>query len=110
VYDTARPAIFGPNQEFFASARLDNLSSMHASIVAMINSAEADAIQMIAAFDHEELGSASRSGASGPLLADVTTRISASLGATLTNGMILSESFCLSADTGTRSSQLSKPA
>jgi aspartyl aminopeptidase len=101
VYDTARPVTFGPHQEFFASARLDNLSSMHASIVAVINSAETDAIQMIAAFDHEELGSASRTGASGPLLADVVTRISASLGATLDERhRSLAESFCLSADTG----------
>ena len=101
VYDTARPAVFGPHQEFFASARLDNLSSMHASLVALINSGETDAIQMIAAFDHEELGSASRSGASGPLLADIMTRISASLGATLDQRhRSLAESFCLSADTG----------
>jgi aspartyl aminopeptidase len=101
LYDTARPAVFGPHQEFFASARLDNLSSMHASLVAMINSGESDAIEMVAAFDHEELGSASRSGASGPLLADVVTRISAGLGATLDQRhRALAESFCLSADTG----------
>ena len=53
VYDTADPAIFGPHQEFFASGRLDNLSSMHASIVAMINVDDGEAIQMVAAFDHE---------------------------------------------------------
>jgi aspartyl aminopeptidase len=101
VYDTAKPAIFGPHQEFLASSRLDNLSSMHASIVAMINAGDGDAIQMIAAFDHEELGSASRSGASGPLLADLLTRISDSLGATLDQRhRSLAETFCLSADTG----------
>jgi aspartyl aminopeptidase len=101
AFDTASPAIFGPHQEFFASGRLDNLSSMHASIVAMINSDESDAIQMVAAFDHEELGSASRSGASGPVLADVLARISAGLGATLDERhRALAQSFCLSADTG----------
>jgi aspartyl aminopeptidase len=101
VYDTAGPAVFGPHQEFLASARLDNLSSMHANLTALINSSESDVIQMIAAFDHEELGSASRSGASGPLLADVLVRISASLGATIDQRhRSLAESFCLSADTG----------
>lgn len=74
---------------------------MHASLVAMSNSGENDAIQMIVAFDHEELGSASRSGASGPLLADVLARICAGLGATLDQRhRSIAESFCLSADTG----------
>jgi aspartyl aminopeptidase len=101
VYDTARPVVFGPHREFFASPRLDNLSSLHASLVAMINSGENDAIQMIVAFDHEELGSASRSGASGPLLADVVARICAALGATLDQRhRSIAESFCVSADTG----------
>jgi aspartyl aminopeptidase len=101
VYDTAKPAIFGPHQEFFASSRLDNLSSMHAGIVAMINADDGNAIQMIVAFDHEELGSASRSGASGPLLADILTRITDGLGATLDQRhRSLAETFCLSADTG----------
>ena len=101
AYDTAMPAIFGPHQEFFAAGRLDNLSSMHASIVAIINAGDGNAIQMVAAFDHEELGSASRSGASGPLLADVLTRISAGLGAVVDERhRSLAQSFCLSADTG----------
>jgi aspartyl aminopeptidase len=101
VYDTAAPAVFGPHQEFLASGRLDNLSSMHASIVALINGGQSDVIQMVAAFDHEELGSASRSGASGPLLADVLARISAGLGATVDDHhRSLALSFCLSADTG----------
>jgi aspartyl aminopeptidase len=101
VYDTAAPAVFGAHQEFFAAARLDNLSSMHASVVALINANASDVIQVIAAFDHEELGSASRSGASGPLLADVLTRIGAGLGATLDERhRSLAQSYCLSADTG----------
>ena len=101
VYDTAAPAVFGPHQEFFAAGRLDNLSSMHASILALINANQGDVIQMVAAFDHEELGSASRSGAAGPVLADIMSRISSGLGATLDERYrSLAQSFCLSADTG----------
>ena len=38
-------------------------------------------IAVMAAFDHEEIGSATRSGASGPFLQEVLERVSASLGA-----------------------------
>ena len=70
-------------------------------MVALIKANASDVVQVIAAFDHEELGSASRSGASGPLLADVLTRIGAGLGATLDERhRSLAQSYCLSADTG----------
>jgi aspartyl aminopeptidase len=81
AFDTAAPAVFGADGELFASARLDNLASVHASITALLAAQESDEIAVLAAFDHEELGSASRTGASGPLLADVLTRTGAALGA-----------------------------
>ena len=78
--DTAAPARFGLDGSLFASARLDNLSSVHAGLVAHLAAEPTDAIAVLAAFDHEEIGSESRSGASGPLLADVLERITATLG------------------------------
>ena len=101
AFDAQASAVFGPHQEFLASGRLDNLSSMHASLVALINSAGSDLIEMIIACDHEELGSESRSGASGPLLADVITRISNRRGASLDQRhRALAASIFLSADAG----------
>ena len=101
AYATTPPEIFGPTDEFLASGRLDNLSSVHAGLTALINTADSDAITVLAAFDHEEIGSASRSGAAGPLLADVLSRISSALGATLDEHQrALAGSICLSADTG----------
>ncbi len=101
AYDTAAPSVFGAQQEFFASARLDNLSGVHAGLTALINSAGSRDVQLLAAFDHEELGSESRSGASGPLLADVVTRISTGLGVGLDDlHRALSRSWCLSVDAG----------
>ena len=93
--------MFGPTSEFLASGRLDNLSSVHAALTALIATPDSDLITVVAAFDHEEIGSESRSGAAGPVLADVLSRLSGSLGATPDeHHRALADSVCLSADTG----------
>jgi aspartyl aminopeptidase len=105
VADTQAPAVFGANGEFFASGRLDNLSSTHAGLVALMGHAAATPsdgpIAVLAAFDHEEIGSNSRSGACGPLLEDILVRISDGLGASVSQRrQALAASFCVSADAG----------
>lgn len=101
AFDTAPPAVFGSREEFFASGRLDNLGSVHASLTALLGSAGSEHIELVAAFDHEEIGSGSRTGASGPILAEVTTRILGGLGASRDEQYrSLARSVCLSADTG----------
>jgi aspartyl aminopeptidase len=104
VADTQPPAVFGLDDAFFAAGRLDNLSSVHASLVAFLGvenglSAVSDSISVLAAFDHEEVGSETRSGASGPLLSDILTRVSAGLGASESQRLrAFARSWCLSAD------------
>jgi aspartyl aminopeptidase len=99
------PSRFGAAEEFFASPRLDNLLSVHAGVTALTN-LDADgleAIALFAAFDHEEIGSNSRSGACGPFLADVTERIIASLLPNSTRSdylTSLASSVCVSSDAG----------
>src|SRR5215217_3744940 len=101
IFDTAPPVIFGTASEFLASRRLDNLVSVHAGLTALINAGDGQAIPLLAAFDHEEIGSESRSGASGPLLAEVVERISRRLGADDDQRhRALAASACLSADGG----------
>jgi aspartyl aminopeptidase len=108
IADTQAPSVFGANSEFFASGRLDNLSATHAGLMALIaHGASAAApggaapIAVLAAFDHEEIGSNSRSGACGPILEDVLVRISDGLGATASQRrQALAASFCVSADAG----------
>jgi aspartyl aminopeptidase len=53
-----------------------------------------------ALFDHEEVGSESASGASGPLLADVLERVLAGCGIDSVDGVrrVLASSTCVSAD------------
>ena len=101
--DTNPPATFGLGQELFAGGRLDNLTSVYAGLRALILTSEhtTGPISVLAAFDHEELGSQSRSGASGPLLDDILTRIGAGLGASVSERLqAYAESWCLSADAG----------
>ena len=85
--DAQEPALFGASEEFLASARLDNLSSVHAEVQALITMAstrrDTDApIALMVANDHEEVGSATRSGAGGPFLEDVPVRMHEAVGGT----------------------------
>jgi aspartyl aminopeptidase len=111
IADTQPAAVFGAKGEFFASGRLDNLSATHAGLMALIALASRPRggspttgpapIAVLAAFDHEEIGSASRSGACGPVLEDVLVRISDGLGASVSQRrQAFAASFCVSADAG----------
>lgn len=102
LFDTQDPARIGARSDFFASPRLDNLSSTFAGLAALLEADPAPGtIAVLAAFDHEELGSDTRSGASGPFLEEVLRRIYAGLGAsTDETARALAGSWCISADAG----------
>ncbi|MEV7800213.1 M18 family aminopeptidase [Microbacterium foliorum] len=103
IADTARGAVFGKDRAFFASGRLDDLASVHAGVVALesIDTSASGPIAILAAFDHEELGSNSRSGAAGPFLEDILGRVYDALGADASERRrALSASWCLSSDVG----------
>lgn len=101
--DTQAAAQFGQDAQLFASGRLDNLTSVFASLKAITAAArdvaELEHIAMLAAFDHEEVGSESRSGASGPFLDEALDRIFEALGANRDDrARALAASWCVSAD------------
>lgn len=105
VADAARGAVFGRDDAFFASGRLDDLASVHAGVVALAAVAadgfDADHIPVLAVFDHEEIGSETRTGAGGPFLAEVLERIGIALDATREERMrALAASWCVSSDVG----------
>lgn len=102
VADTQAPGLVGFDSELFASSRMDNLTSVHAGLTAIIASVpDASAIPVFAAFDHEEVGSESTSGASGPFLQDVLRRIAIGQGADETDRLrAFAGSWCLSSDAG----------
>ncbi|MDW3218342.1 MAG: M18 family aminopeptidase [Acidimicrobiales bacterium] len=85
AHDVTPAALTGLDEQFLASARIDNLLSCFVGLDALV-AAAADAgesIPMLCLFDHEEVGSVSSSGAASPLLSDVLDRIGAALGGDL---------------------------
>lgn len=98
---TEPPGTFGANDEFLAAPRLDNLSSVFAGLQAFLDADAGPDVAVLACFDHEEVGSASRSGASGPFLADILTRLAASFGLDAdASAAMIARSSCISADAG----------
>jgi len=75
VYDTQKGSLWGANAEFIAAGRMDNLSSTHAALAALIATEQPAATAVAAFFDHEEVGSESATGAGGSFVADVLARI-----------------------------------
>jgi aspartyl aminopeptidase len=79
-YDTQAPAMIGLDNDFIASARLDNLLSCYVCLTAILAAKDAgssDQFSLIVCNDHEEVGSASACGAQGPFLQSVLSRICA---------------------------------
>lgn len=101
AYAVQRPEVFGPHGEFFASGRLDNLSGVHAALAALLAAPAGDDVQVLAAFDHEEVGSGSRSGAAGSFLDDTLRRIALSIGVEGEQWYrLMARSLVVSADAG----------
>ncbi|MDR2702844.1 MAG: M18 family aminopeptidase [Cellulomonadaceae bacterium] len=79
--DTQPPRVFGQGDSLFASSRLDNLLGTHCAMTAMLNTLPFDihTVALVACFDHEEIGSNTRSGAGGTFLEHVLRRIEIAL-------------------------------
>ncbi len=95
LYDVNSPALVGMEKEFLASARLDNLLSCFTAMRTLLD-CESDHAQLIVCNDHEEVGSASSSGAQGPFLRDVLNRICAWSGDGFSS--LMSKSLMVSCD------------
>ena len=74
LYDVQGAAVIGLKNDFFVSARLDNLLSCYVSIEALLQ-ADTENTCLIVCNDHEEVGSVSAVGADGPFLQSVVERI-----------------------------------
>ncbi|WP_329134300.1 M18 family aminopeptidase [Streptomyces sp. NBC_01476] len=103
VHDVQPPAFLGRDRELLAAPRLDNLLSVHACLAALLAAAGPDLpyIPVLAAFDHEENGSESDTGAGGPLLGNVLERSVHSRGGGYEERLrALAGTVCVSSDVG----------
>ncbi|MEU6094392.1 M18 family aminopeptidase [Streptomyces sp. NPDC047079] len=99
------PAYLGRDKELMAAPRMDNLLSVHAATAALAavagSGTASSCIPVLAAFDHEENGSQSDTGADGPLLGSVLERsVFARGGSYEDRARAFAGSVCLSSDTG----------
>lgn len=114
LYDTQKACLGGLTNEFIFSARLDNLNQTFCAVQGLIESVsdpsslnDESSIRLIAAFDHEEIGSMTAQGAFSTMLPAIIRRLSvlppSSFGESDSDlatayEQTLSSSFLLSAD------------
>ena len=98
VYCKENPEFIGLNDDFISSPRLDNLTSCAALISGLMDARRMEGINLIALFDHEEIGSHTKQGAGSILLHDMLRRILKELGREQTAEQDLYRSMLLSVD------------
>lgn len=101
LYDTTPAATVGLKNEMISSGRLDDLSMVHAGLLALLGAADTstNATRVLAVFDNEETGSGTKQGAGSPVLEYVLRRINMAMGGKEQNFMqSVADSFMISAD------------
>ncbi|MCD6587646.1 MAG: M18 family aminopeptidase [Candidatus Fermentibacteraceae bacterium] len=76
VFDVQPPALNGIKENFLVSAGIDNRSSTHAALAALIEAQEPDSTAVVFLFDNEEIGSKTVNGAASPFMERVLERVS----------------------------------
>lgn len=99
LYDVQGAAVIGADHSLLASGRLDNLLSCWAAARALAAATPNDHIAVAVLNDHEEVGSSSNTGAAGPLLESVLSRLVTARGGSQEDlARSLAASACVSAD------------
>jgi aspartyl aminopeptidase len=99
LYDTQTAQIGGALGDLLFSARLDNLVSCHSALAALAKSDNSPYAQVVALYDHEEIGSLSESGAETRLTEALLSEIAARYQLSKTDfEKLMRQSIFLSAD------------
>lgn len=80
LYPVEEPMVMGINKEFISAPRLDNLTSCQALLTGIIEGERKEGINVIALFDHEEIGSHTKQGAGSAILPFILEKIMHALG------------------------------
>lgn len=95
AYNIEKPLYMGLNNELLVSPRIDNITSVFASLKSFINE-YSDNIKVLCSFNNEEIGSLTEEGADSNFLIDTLKRICANKDIDITTS--LANSFIMSSD------------
>lgn len=99
LYNRMEGRIWGANEEFVSSTKLDDLQCAFSSLKAFLNTESTEYVKVMAIFDNEEVGSSTRQGGKSNLLESLLKRIAENQGRTEEGyNMDLANSFLMSAD------------
>jgi len=97
LYNREKARVWGTEDEFISSGRIDNLESVFVSLKAFLKSYSKNSLNVLAIFDNEEVGSITKQGMASSFLSDVIDRVFASfyyvgsdVKAILANSMLVS--------------------
>ena len=76
LYNRQQPTLFGAENEFVLSPRIDDLSCAYCAVEGFLEADSSAAVPVLALFDNEEIGSETKQGAASTFLYDVLHRIS----------------------------------
>lgn len=101
LYDTTPACTVGVHDEFISAGRLDDLSMVHAGLMALLDTDKdtPEVTSVLAIFDNEETGSQTKQGAGSPFLSQMLQRIVCQQGGSLEDFYrSVEKAFMVSAD------------
>lgn len=99
LYNRMRGSIWGANEEFVSSAKLDDTQCAFASLKGFLQAENKKAVSVHCVLDNEEVGSGTKQGAASTFLKDTLGRINRGLNRTEDEYLrALANSFMISAD------------
>lgn len=102
LYDTQPATLAGLDKEFLFAPRIDDKACTFTAVMGLIEAADeiekSDSLGIVAAYDHEEVGSLSRTGARGNFLESTVERLLGDDSGDAQKAQFWANSFFLSAD------------